>query len=1043
MIRSIIESSLRFRPLVIAIAVIVMIAGIARLEDMPVDVFPEILPVTVNVQTEALGLSAKEVEQLITVPIEADLLAGTPWVDVMRSESVPGLSSIELTFKRGTNPMHARQMVQERLTQAHALPNVSKPPQMLQPLSSTNRVMLIGLSSKTQSLIEMSVLARWTIRPRLMGVPGVANVAIWGQRERQLQVQVDPERLREKKVSLIQIVKTAGNALWYSPLSFLESSVAGTGGFIETPNQRLGVRHVLPISVASDLAKVPVEGTSMPLSQVATVVEDHQPLIGDALNSGGPGLLLVIEKLPGVNTLEVDGEIWEALEALKPGVGGIEFDPNVYRPAGYIRTAIGNVAIAFLIGLILIAVMLLALSYDWRAALVGVVAIPLSLMAALLVVYWSGATINVMVLAGLLIALGVVIDDGIVLADSLLKRLRGGGAKSMARTLLEVSAEKRSALLFATAIVLLAALPMLFMTGAAGAFFKPMVLSYGLAVLASLVVAITVTPALCLMLFHKTQLVRRESPFAGWLKQRFDRMSPRVPRLAVAFAIVATVVGVAVVPRLKVPAAPMFKEPDLVVDWAAVPGTSRGEMDRVIDRAIHELKSIPGVRNVGGHVGRAILSDQVVGIHSGELWVSLDSEANYEKTVAAVEEVVGGYPGIDGDVMTFLRSRFGEALSGVDEPIVVRLYGQDHTILQREAEKVQQAVAQVSGIVDSRVELESNEPVVEIKVDLEAARSHGVKPGDVRRAAATLLAGIEVGNLFEEQKVFEVVVWGMPQVRHSVSRIRNLLIDTPTGGHVLLGDVASVRIVPTPNVIRRENVARTLDIVANVKGRDVNAVAADVSRGIGELAFPLEYRAELVGDFARQRIAQQRVLWVTIAVAIGILLVLQAAFGSWPMAFALLLSLPIALAGGAIAAAATGTTLSLAALAGFLTVLGIAVRHAILLIHRYRDLRSQGMSFGPDLVVKGARERANAVLIAALVTAAGALPFAVLGARPGLEILGPMAVVILGGLVTATVYTLCVVPALYARFGAAVVAEAVDDGDLDIAPSEPELQPIS
>ncbi|HZM15126.1 MAG TPA: efflux RND transporter permease subunit, partial [Candidatus Krumholzibacteria bacterium] len=280
MIRSILETSLKFRPLVVAIAAVVLGVGIARLNDMPVDVFPEILPVTVNVQTEALGLSAAEVEQLITVPIEADLLAGTPWVDVMRSESVPGLSSIELTFKRGTDPMDARQVVQERLTQAHALPNVSSPPQMLQPLSSTNRVMLIGLSSKTQSLIEMSVQARWTIRPRLMGIPGVANVAIWGQRERQLQVLADPERMRENNVSLIDVIKTAGNSLWYSPLTFLEASVAGTGGFIETPNQRIGVRHVLPITTAQDLAKVPVEGSTKRLDEVATVVEDHQPLIG-------------------------------------------------------------------------------------------------------------------------------------------------------------------------------------------------------------------------------------------------------------------------------------------------------------------------------------------------------------------------------------------------------------------------------------------------------------------------------------------------------------------------------------------------------------------------------------------------------------------------------------------------------------------------------------------------------------------------------------------------------------------------------------------
>jgi len=1041
--RWIVGSSLKFRPLVVALAVIVMMFGITRLGSMPVDVFPEILPTTVSVQTEALGLSAAEVEQLITVPIEADLLAGTPWVETMRSESVPGLSSIEMVFKPGTNPMHARQMVQERLTQAHALPNVSKPPQMLQPLSSTNRVMLIGLSSKTESLIQMSVQARWTIRPRLMGVPGVANVAIWGQRERQLQVQVDPKQLRDSKVSLSQIIKTTGNSLWFSPLQFLESNVAGTGGFIETPNQRLGVRHLLPITVAADLAKVPVEGAGMPLGRVANVVEDHQPLIGDAMNGDSPALLLVVEKLPGVNTLKVTDDIVAALEALKPGMGGIEFDTQVYRPANYIRSAINNVGGALVLALILVAVALLVLLYDWRAAVVGLVAIPLSLVSAILVIYASGATVNMMVLAGLVIALGVVIDDGIIDADNFLRRLRRANGASPARILLEASFEMRSPLVFATAIVLLAALPALFMVGPAGAFLKPMIVTYAIAVLASLVVATTVTPAVALMLFRNTWFTRRESPVEGWLKRRYDRKSPQAvaaPRLALAVAIVATLVGLALLPQLRITTAPKFKETDLLVHWDAQPGTSRSAMNRMLGRVSHELRSVPGVRSVGAHVGRAILSDQVVGISSSEMWVSLDPKADYDKAVAAVEDIVGGYPGVDADVMTYLRSRFGDALSGVDEPIVVRLYGQKLDILRREAEKVKQSIAGIDGIVDPRIHLESNEPVVEIEVKLDAAHTHGVKPGDVRRAAATLLAGIEVGNLFEEQKMFEVVVWGEPRVRHSVAAINNLLIDTPGGGHVRLEDVASVRIVPAPHAIQRENVARVFDVVADVKGRDVAAVAADVNGRIRETVFPLEYRAELLGDYAKQQQARNRVLWVALAAAIGILVVLQAAFGSWRLALAVLLTLPIALAGAAIAAAASGTALSLGSLAGFLTVLGIAVRHSLLLINRYRDLRRQGgLDLGPDLVLQGTLERAAPILMTAIVTAAAVLPFAVSGAKPGHEILGPMAAVILGGLFTATLYTLCVVPALYARFGASVQSEAVEDDDLRL-PSMPEFQ---
>jgi Cu/Ag efflux pump CusA len=861
-----------------------------------------------------------------------------------------------------------------------------------------------------------------------MGVPGVSNVSIWGQRERQLQVQVDPEVLEEKEVSLIQVIKTAGNSLWYSPLTFLEASIAGTGGFIETPNQRLGIRHVLPIQTADDLALVPLEDSNLRLDDVATVVEDHQPLIGDALNANGPSLLLVIEKLPGVNTLEVTDEILEALEALSPGLGGIQFDPTVYQPAQYIRTTIRNIGGALLIALILVAVGLLALTYDWRAALIGVVAIPLSLMVAVLVINAFGATINMMVLAGLVVALGVVIDDAIVDADSFLRRLRRGSGKSTARTVLDAAADLRSPLLFATAIVLMTALPFLFMSGIPGAFVKPAAMSYGIAVLASLLVAVTLTPALALMFFRKTQLERRESPLSRWMSRR----TSYAPRPAVAFAILAAVTGAALVPMLDVTTAPTFKEPDLMVQWESAPGTSRGEMNRILERVSAELRGVPGVRNVGAHVGRALLADQVVGINSSELWISLDPQADYEATVAAVEEIAAGYPGIDADVLTFLRSRFGEQLAGVDEPIVVGVYGQEQSVLLQQAEKVNQTIAAVNGVTDARIEMEAEEPVVEIKVDLDAAQKHGVKPGDVRRAAATLVAGIEVGNLFEEQKVFQVVVWGVPDVRHSLQAIHDLLIDTPSGDYVRLGDVATVRMTSSPEIIRRENVARRIDVVANVTGRDVNTVSAEVQDRIRSLQFPLEYRAELLGDFAAQEAGRKRVLWVGIAAAAAILVLLQGAFGTWPLAVGVLLTLPIALGGGVISAVAGGAALSLGSILGFLTVLGVAARQAMLLVSRCHELRHrEGNEFGPALVLAAMRERGAAILTTAIVTGLAVAPFALLASRPGHEILGPMALVILGGLVTSTLYAFGIVPLLYARLGAGAMPDIVNEAELN------------
>lgn len=1040
MIGSVVTSSLRLRALVVVIAVIVMTIGVVSLRKMPVDVYPEISPVTVTVQTEALGLSAAEVEQLITVPIEADLLTGTPWVETMRSESVPGLSSIELVFKEGTTLMHARQVVQEHLMQAHALPNVSRPPRMLQPLSSTNRVMLVGLASKNQSLIDMSVLARWTIRPRLLGIPGVANVSVWGMRERQLQVQVDPDKLRETKVSLLQVVKTAGNSLWYSPLSFLEASVAGTGGFIETPNQRIGVRHVHPITKASELAKVSVEDSNLRLDQVANVTEDHQPLIGDGLNGGGAGLMLVVEKLPGANTLKVTEDVLAALGQLKPGLGDMQFDTQVYHPASYIRSSIGSVTNALLIALVLAGFLFLVVFSNWRAALVGLVTIPVAVMAAAMVLFYSKATFNVMLLAGLVVALGIVVDDAIVFGRGVLRRMRDG-ATSTGRAILEASAETRRSMIFATVIVLLAAVPFLFVAGQSGAFMKPMIQAYVLAVLASMVAAATLAPALFLLLFGDAKIAKEESAFGTWVRTTATDLPPGVPRMAMSLGVVMMLAAFAVLPRLNVPTAPKFKEHDLMVHWDAQPGTSRAEMSRIMERAAAEMRAVPGVRNVGGHVGRAILADQVVGIASGELWVNVDPKADYAATVAKLDAIAQGYPGIDGDVVTYLGSRFDEALSPVDEPIRVRLYGQRQDVLEREANKVNEAIAGIGGISNPRVHLETTEPVVEIEVNLAAAERHGVKPGDVRRSAAALIAGIEVGNLFEEQKLFEVVVWGVPRVRNSLAAVKDLTIDTPSGGHVRLGDVADVRIVPAPNVIQRENVARYLDVVAEVKGRPVAAVAAEVNARLRNLAFPLEYRAELVGGFAAQEAARMRVMWVALAAAIGILFVFQAAFASWPLALACLVTFPVALAGSFLAAWFTGTSLSLGALAGFLTVLGVTARQAILLVQHYQQLRKKGLVFGADLVARGARERASAMLSTALVTAAALVPFAVLGSRPGLEILGPMVTVILGGLFSSTLYSLAMLPALYGMFGAQAAGETIEDDDLEYE-TTPELQRV-
>jgi CzcA family heavy metal efflux pump len=1027
--------SLKSRSVVLVLAMALLAFGVTQLRSMPVDILPEFTPPTVELQTEALGLSAAEVEELITVPLEQDLLNGVAWLDTIRSESIPGLSRIELIFEPGTDLLRARQVVEERLTQAHALPQVSKPPQMLQPLSSTSRVMMVGLSSKQLSSIEMSVLARWTIRPRLMGVPGVANVAIWGQRERQLQVQPDPERLRKHGVTLNQVVETTGNALAVSPLTFLEASTPGTGGFIDTPNQRLGIRHVLPIVTPDDLAQVAVDGTkrqgtgrALRLGDVAKVVEDHQALIGDAVNGESPGLLLVIEKFPGANTLDVTHGVDDALAALGPGLSGVEVDSSLFRPASFVEAAVGNLTTALLLGALLLVLVFGVFLFQWRSALISVVSVLLSVLAALAVLYLRGATVNAIVLAGLVMALGAIVDDAIVDIENIARRLRQhrqeGGDKPVAKVIFDAAVEVRSPIAYATLIMVVAVLPVFFMEGLAGAFLPPLVLPYLLAIAASMLVALFVTPALSLLLLSRAPLERREPPLARLLQRGYERalapivQTPGRALVAGAAGMVVVLLGLAMVPLLRQDLAPSFKDTNLLIRLDGAPGTSHPEMTRITTQASKELREIPGVREVGAHVGRAVMSDQVVGVNSSELWISVDPSADYDKTVASIQEVVVGYPGLDSDVLTYPKQRIDAVLGRAHNGLVVRVYGQDLDVLRSKAEEVRKLLAGIDGTADQQVERLVEEPTVEIEVDLAKAQQVGIKPGDVRRAAATMLSGIQVGSLFEEQKVFDVVVWGAPEVRSSLTDIRALLVDVPGGGHVQLGQVADVRVKPALSVIRHDSVSRSLDVTASVSGRSLGSVVSDVEAALKSVRFPLEYHAEVLGDSTDRQAAQQRTLVIAAIAGVVIFLLLQAAYGSWRLATAAFLTLPMALVGGVLAVLATGAVLSLGALVGFVLVLGIAARNGVMLVSHCQHLeQGEGEAFGPGLVMRGARERLSAILLTAVATAFALLPLVVLGNVPGHEILQPMAVVVIGGLVSSTLLNLFVAPALYLGFG--------------------------
>src|SRR5213083_1266525 len=1000
MMRWIVGSSLKFRFLVIAIAVVMMYFGVVQLQRMPVDVFPEFAPPLVEIQTICLGLSAVEVESLVTVPME-QALAGLPSLDVLRSKSVSQLSSVKLLFKRGTDLLRARQMVEERIAMVTpTMPRWAAPPVVLPPLSSTSRMMKIGISSKTRSVIDLSMITYWTIRQRLLRVPGVANVAIWGERLQMLNVNVVPELLQQHRVALDEVMTVTADALDSGMFTFSQGHHIGTGGWIDTPNQRLQVRHVAPLVYKYDDVR------SEPLANVPLAVRD------------GKQLLLK----------EVTRGVEAALDALRPGLPDVEIDSTIFRPATFIEMSLHNLTIAMLIGGVLLIVVLVAFLFEWRVATISIVAMPLSLVAAGLVLYWRGATINVMILAGFVIALGAIVDDAIIDIENIVRRLReyrksGRRDTSLARIILDASLEVRSAIVYATLIQVLAILPVFFLEGLSGAFFQPLVLSYALAMLASMLVALTVTPAMALILLRNVPLERRQSPLVPWLQRRYEAILSRIirtPRPAYATVGVIALAGLLVAPYLGQSLLPSFKERDFLMHWLTKPGTSWPEMNRITIQASKELRSIPGVRNFGAHIGQALIMDEVVGVNFGENWISVDPKVDYDETVAKIQETVDGYPGLYRDVQTYLKERIREVLTGHSEAIVVRIYGDDVDTLLQLGAKVKDALTGIDGIIDLHVELHENIPQIDVKVDLDKAFTYGLKPGDVRRAATTLVALEEAGDIHIANRTYDVNVWSVPEARSSLTAIRQLPIDKPSGGHVQLQQVADVSIKPTPNIVEHENLHRRIGVKANVRGRDLGAIVDEVEDALHTVKFPLGYYTEMVGEYAERQAAQKNLLSVSIVAAIGVFLLLLTSFGSARLALLSFLTLPSALVGGVLAAYLGDGVLSLGSLIGFLTVLGIAARNGILLIDHCQHLeRYEGETFGPGLVLRGARERISPILMTTLATALAIVPLVVAGNLPGHEIEHPLAVVVLGGLATSTLLNLFVVPSLYLRFGKA------------------------
>ena len=1015
--RWIVDLALRLRVVVTALAVFLMIMGVRVARDTPMDVFPEFAPPLVEIQTEAPGLSTPAVESLVTGPIE-NALNGISGLKTLRSKTVLGLSSVVLIFADGTDLMTSRQLVQERLTAVAAqLPTVARPPIMLSPLSSTSRMLKIGVSSKTLDQVALTTLIRWTVRPRLMALPGVANVAIWGQRDRQIQVLVDPQRLHDHHVTLDDVLRVSRDAV-----------LPAAGGYLETPNQRLAVTHQPAVQSAPDLARVPVayrSGSPLTLGDVSEVTEGFPPPIGDAVINDGPGLLLIVEKQLGANTLAVTQAVEAALDTLRPGLKDVDLDTTIFRPATFIEMSLANLNRALLWGCVFVIVVLVLFLMEWRAALISLTAIPLSLLTAALLLNYRGGTINVMVLAGLAIALGEVVDDAIINVENITRRLRLNRAAAEPRSafavVLDASVEVRSAVVFATLIVALVFMPVFFLEGLAGSFFRPLALSYVLAVAASLVVALTVTPALSLLLLPSAPLEARDPVVLRRLKSWYRRVLPWIldrPRVAVGTVAVLFAVSAGSTYLLGEEFLPRFQEYDFLMHWVEKPGTSLDAMRRITERVSRELRAIPGVRNFGAHIGRAEVADEVVGTNFTELWISLDPRVPYDPTLNSIQKVVDGYPGLYRDVLTYLRERIKEVLTGGSAAIVVRVYGPDLDILRATAADLGTRLREIPGVADLQVEPQVLVPEVQITLKPDAARRFGLTPGDVRRAATTLVKGTKVGEIYEDQKIFDVAVWGQPRIRGDLASLADVRIDAPGGGQVPLGEVAVIFVAPSPNVIQHENASRRIDVSCNVRGRDLGSVARDIEARVGTAPFARGYHAEVLGEYAARRASQNRLLAFSTIALLGILLVLYSDFQSVRLTSLVTVSLPFALVGGVAAAFLSGGVLSLGSLVGFITVLGIAARNGILLVSHYRELeRAEGVPFGRDLVLQGSEERLAPILMTALATALAFVPIVAGGTRPGHEIEHPMAVIILGGLVTSTVLNLFLMPALYLRFG--------------------------
>jgi len=1022
LLAAIVRFSLRFRGVVLVLAGILIVYGALTLSRSKYDVFPEFAPPQVSIQTEAPGLAPEQVEVLATQPIE-NAINGLPGLQALRSQSIQGLSVITITFNPGSDIYRDRQNLGERLgALATQLPQGVQVPVMSPLTSSTSVVLDIGLTSDKRSLMELRTLADWTLKPALLAVPGVAKVAVFGGDTKEYQIQIRPEQLLKYNLAVDDVLTAARQA----------TGVRGAG-FIDTPNQRIVLQSDGQALAVQEIAGTIVRhqaGGNVTLGDVAQVVVAPEPPIGASSIMGHPAVQLVISEQYGANTLEVTQSVEKALASMKSGLDaqGIILHADLFRPANFITTATGNIKSSLMIGGVLVVIVLMLFLYNLRTAAISLVAIPLSLLAAVTVLEYFGFSLNTMTLGGLAIAIGLLVDDAVIVVENIYRRLRENRHAEVPRpafaVLLNASLEVRSAVVYATLAITLVFIPVLTMSGLAGRLFAPLGIAYVLATLASLLVAMTVTPALCYLLLAHRPLPEREAPLVRWTKDRYRGVLLRVEssyRAVITVVLVLTLMAVAALPFFGGSFLPELREGHFIVHMSAVPGTSLQESIRIGNHVTAALLKLPFVRSVSQNAGRAEKADDTWGTQYSEFNVDLKplSGDAAEAAVSDIRKALAPFPGVNFAVKTFLTERVEETLSGFTAAVAVNIYGNDLDTLDAKAADVAKILAQLPGAADVQVQSPPGTPQLVVRLRKQALAHWGFDAVTVLDAIRTAYQGDQVGQVYDGNRVFNVSVILAPRQRGSVAEVGALPIRNAAGTYVPLKELADIYEDAGRYVVLHDGARRVQTVTANVSGGNVTAFVAAAKQQIAaKVVLPAGSYVEFGGAAAAQSQSTHDLLINSLIAGVAIVLLLFMVLGSTRSLLLVLVNLPFALVGGVLAVFATGGGLSIGSMVGFVTLFGITLRNSIMLLSHYDHLVNvEGMTWGPEAALRGAQERLSPILMTALVTALGLLPLAMGSGAPGREIEGPMALVILGGLVTSTALNLLVLPTLALRYG--------------------------